>query len=88
MEDPVDRFVLANGLLAKAIRQAFWCDCGPRCTHVTPQERAVLDNWLERRWDGPAVEFSCRITGCTTRWLSPTSRHLHERAHRGKGVAA
>ncbi len=89
MLDRVDAFIAANGVLVAAMRKASTClRCKSRCTHLLPEERAALDEWLATRRERPAAAFVCRV-GCGTSWPSGMSRHLHERqAHGTKGVAA
>ena len=88
MFDRVDAFIAGNGLLVAAMRKASTClRCKSRCTHLTPQERAVLDEWLATRRDRPATEYLCRM--CSSPWPTGMSRHLHERQGHGvKGAAA
>jgi len=88
MLDRVDAFIAANRVLVAAMRKASRClRCKDHCTHLLPEERAALDEWLATRRERPATEFLCRV--CGSPWPTGMSRHLHERQGHGvKGAAA
>jgi hypothetical protein len=50
-ESPTFRAFMKRRDLVDAIHALFACRCGqPRCTHLPPEKRRLLDEWFEHAW--------------------------------------